>query len=196
MSENKSKLEFIPFNAINEFMRSDYRMNLLKDTMASLPNLSTQTQATINRLTKKHVKVPGFRNSTKAPATVKAVSMVKPFEQQPKFAAVILKGWVESHTELSKQVFDLLNGFEWKLLPLEVDRSKIPGFLTQWPEEDDYEKIYAAFNEANPDCDNGIDDVSLMVVWLSLRLPVEKVSKADIVNLPVDFEKKNQENES
>ena len=35
-----------------------------------------------------------------------------------------------------------------------------------------------------PESDFGIDDVSLMAVWLSVRLPVTKVSKADIENLP------------
>jgi len=60
----------------------------------------------------------------------------------------------------------------------------LPGFLTQWPEEDDYEKIYDDFIKNYPDSDYGIDDVSLMAVWLSLRLPVDKVGKDALNELP------------
>ena len=119
--EKKPKLEFIPFNAINEFMRTDYRMILLRNTMLALPELSPKTQASINKLTKKHVKVPGFRNSAKAPASVKAVSMVKPFEKQPKLVSAVISAWAESNSEMRQQVFRLLSGFGWKLLPVEQD---------------------------------------------------------------------------
>ena len=183
-SENSSKLEFIPFNAINEFMRSDYRMIFLRSTMLALPDLSPKTQASINKMIKRFVKVPGFRNSTKAPASVKAVSMVKPFENQSKLVATIISGWAEYNSELRQQVFDILSGLNWKLLPSDADRTRLPGFLTQWPEEDDYEKIYEDFIKVNPESPYGIDDVSLMAVWLSLRLPVNKVSKDMLNELP------------
>jgi hypothetical protein len=177
-------------------MRADYRMILLRNTLLALPDLSPKTQAAINKLTKKYVKVPGFRNSAKAPASVKAVSMVKPFENQPKLVAEVLAAWAEANPQLRQQIFDLLSKREWNLLPVEADRTRLPGFLTQWPEEDDYEIIYEGFNEAYPDSDYGIDDVSLMAVWLSLRLPVEKVSKTNIAELPYDFGSPSEEQES
>lgn len=196
MSEENSKMEFIPFNAINEFMRTDYRMILIRNTLIGLPELSSKTQASVNKLTKKHVKVPGFRNSVKAPASVKAVAMVKPFENQPKLVSAIISAWAELNYDLMQQLFDLLSSYGWKLLPLEADRTRLPGFLTQWPEEHDYEVIYDDFSESYPDSQFGIDDVSLMAVWLSLRLPVEKVSKENIVNLPVDNGSSSKEDES
>ena len=195
-TEEKSKMEFIPFHAINEFMRTDYRMILLRNTLIALPNLSPKTQASINNLTKKHVKVAGFRNSTKAPATVKAVSMVKPFEKQSKLVAAIISGWSEANSVLRQQIFDLLSGYGWKLLPLETDRTRLPGFLTQWPEEEDYEVIYKGFTDAFPESEYGIDDVSLMAVWLSLRLPVEKVSKEALVDFPFTQEENTEESEN
>jgi hypothetical protein len=183
-NEEKSKMEFIPFHAINEFMRADYRMTILRSTLLALPELPSKTQASINKLTKKFVKVPGFRNSAKAPASVKAVSMVKAFEKQPKLVSEIIAAWAEANPELGQQIFELLKSYNWQILPLEADRTRLPGFLTQWPEDEDYEKIYDDFTEAYPDSKYGIDDVSLMAVWLSLRLPVEKVSKAEMVDLP------------
>ena len=200
MNENNtnlnSKIEFLPFNAINEFMRTDYRMILLRSTMLALPNMSQKTQSTINKLTKKHVKVPGFRNSNKAPASVKAVSMIKPFEKEPKLVAAVIAGWTEANQDLSQQVFEILSNLNWKLLPMEADRTHLPGFLTQWPEEDDYEKIYDDFAKIYPESDYGIDDVSLMAVWLSLRLPVNKVSKDTLIELPLIPDNNVTESES
>lgn len=195
-TEEKSKMEFIPFHAINEFMRIDYRMIFLRNTLLALPDLDPKTQAHLNKLTKKHVNVPGFRNSAKAPASVKAVSMVKAFEKQPKLAAAVLAAWAEANAELRQQIFEILTGLDWKLLPPEANRTRLPGFLTEWPEEDDYEKIYDLFTEAYPDSEYGIDDVSLMAVWLALRLPVDKVSKTEIRDLPFMDETPPEEEES
>jgi hypothetical protein len=190
--ENNSKMAFIPFNAINEFMRADYRIILLRSVLNALPALSNETQKSVNRLTKKHVKVPGFRNSAKAPASVKAVSMVKPFEKEPKLVATILSAWAETNADLKEQIYEILADSGWKLLPIHANRSRLPGFLTQWPAEDDYEVLYGKYEDKYPDSNYGIDDVSLMAVWLSVRLPVEKVSKNEIHNLPFDFEQANE----
>jgi hypothetical protein len=177
---NDKKVAFIPFHAINQFMRNDFRINIIRSTLLSMSQLDREFTAPIDRLTRKHVKVAGFRNSAKAPATVKAVAMVKPFEKHPNLVAAILNAWTASNAELRQQVFDLLTGRLWKLLPVETDRTKLPGFLTRWPDEDDFEVLYEAFTSAHPDADASIDEVSLMVVWLSGRLPVDKISKEEM----------------
>lgn len=194
-NEDKPKMEFIPFHAINEFMRSEYRMSVLRSTLTALPDLDSKTQSNINKLTKKYVKVPGFRNSAKAPATVKAVGMIKPFEKEPKLVAGIISAWAEVNAELCQQIFDILTGFGWKLLPLEANRTRLPGFITQWPEEEDYEVIYDAYTTNHPEGEHGIDDVGLMTVWVSLRLPVTKVSKENIANLPFNIDNLPEEEE-
>ena len=193
MSEEKPKMQFIPFHAINEFMRSDFRVIVLRSTMQALPELPSKTQASLNKLTKKYVKVPGFRNSAKAPASVKAVSMVKPFEKEPKLVAEILSAWSEAHIELRQQIFEILTDFEWKLLPVEASRTRLPGFLMDWPEEEDYELIYQVYMEKHPESEYSIDEVSLMAVWLAMRLPVEKAAKADLSNLPFDLNQPPEE---
>ncbi len=187
------KLQFIPFHAINEFMRADFRLSMLRETLQSLKDLPDKTQRTLNKLTKKYVKVPGFRNSAKAPATLKAVNMVKPFEKEPKLVAAVLTAWSEAHPDLRAGVFEVLSGFGWQLLPIEANRARMPGFLTQWPEEDDYEAIYDAYTQAHPDADHSMDEVSLMAVWLSLRLPVDKVSKDELAELPLPDEGEEDE---
>jgi len=176
----KKQAEYIPIHAINEFMRNDYRLTVIRTALSALSGLERGLSVPIDRLTKKLVRVPGFRNSVKAPVSVKAVAMVKPFEKSPKLVAAILAAWAESKAELRQQVYNLLTGREWKILPVEADRTKLPGFLTRWPEEDSFEVLYTAYTEANPDYDASIDDVSLMVTWLAGRLPIEKISKDEL----------------
>jgi hypothetical protein len=177
---DKSQIEFIPYHAINEFMRNDFRLNVIKTALLALPKLDKKFGIAIDRLTRKHVKVSGFRNSVKAPATVKAVAMARAFEKQPKLVRAILATWSEAKTELRQEIFDLLVGREWKLLPIAADRTKIPGFLAQWPDEDDYEVLYTAYIAAYPDSEASIDEASLMTVWLAGRLPIEKVAMAEL----------------
>ena len=177
---DKTEVEFIPYHAINEFMRNDFRLNVIKSSLLALPKLDKKYGITIDRLTRKYIKVSGFRNSVKAPATVKSVAMVKAFEKEPKLVSAILSAWAESKSELRQQLYELLTGREWLLLPIEMDRTRLPGFLTTWPEEDDYDVLYGAFTEAYLETNASIDEVSLMVVWLAGRLPIEKVSKTEI----------------
>lgn len=187
--------EYLPFHAINEFMRPDFRLIVVRDTLNALPSLSEEHNNRINRLTNKLVKVPGFRNSDKAPALMKVVPMAKSFEKSPELVAAILAAWAELNTELRIQVFTVLKDRGWKtfptdqpisfemlspellkqwpILPPEIDRTKLPGFYTHWPKGEDYEKLYSHFTKTYPDVHVSIDKVSLMVVWLTLRLPYQ-----------------------
>jgi len=52
-----------------------------------------------------------------------------------------------------------------------MDRKRVPGFLPRWPKGEDFEALYATYKELFPTSEGSIDQVSLMTVWLSLRLP-------------------------
>ena len=129
-------------------------------------------------MVKKLVQVPGFRNSSLAPAAIKAKSAVSAFEKSPAFTGLVLAAWLELHTELGEKMYALLAARGWRVFPLEADRTKMPGFMVQWPQEDDFDTIYAAFRETNPDMEVSDDDLGLMAVWISGRLPYENVEKA------------------
>jgi hypothetical protein len=178
--KEKSEVEFIPFHAINEFMRNDFRIAVIRASLLAMNTLDRKFSTPIDQLTRKYVTVAGFRNSVKAPTMIKAVAMVKAFENQPKLVAAIINAWAESKAALRTQIYDLLLDRNWKLLPIEADRTRLPGFLTRWPAEDDYDVLYDAFTTKYPDNDASIDEMSLMVVWLAGRLPIDKVSKNDI----------------
>lgn len=178
--DKDKEIQFFPFHALNEFMLDDYRLEVLRSTQAGLDQLSSATRSHLNRLVKQLVKVPGFRNSALAPAAIKAKNAVSAFEKSPAFTAVTLAAWSELHPELAEKMHELLSKRNWKVLPVGADRSKLPGFMIQWPKEDDFDTIYAAFREAYPDVEASDNDLGLMAVWISGRLPYEMVEKESL----------------
>ncbi len=191
MSENT--IEFMPLHGINEFMRPDFRLSVIRKTLGALSQLPDNLSGPINHLTRKFVKVPGFRNSEKAPTMVKVLPMANAFEKSPELVGAILSAWAEVQNELRNQVYNVLKERnwpffpaeihnlqelpslkterDWGVLPLEADRTKLPGFLVYWPKGEDFESLYDTFAKLYPEANSSLDEVSLMSVWLSMRLP-------------------------
>jgi hypothetical protein len=189
------KTEFLPFHAINEYMRPDFRLKVIRETLLAQTSLEEHLSVELNQQIRKRVSVPGFRNSDKAPALVKVLPTSKAFEKNPDLVAVLLSCWVETQLELRVQVYTLLktrnwllfpepDGIEnatlnldtikeWPVFPIHMNRTKLPGFFTRWPKGEDFEALYKNFTELFPDSEASIDKVSLMVVWLSMRLPFQ-----------------------
>lgn len=172
---NDTKARFLPFNAVNEFLLSDYRLKLIQNVLTGMDNLSEERRAEINRLVKRLVKVPGFRNSALAPIPVKGRAAVSAFERSPEFAANILSAWAELKPDLARKVHGLLTGRGWELLPLDADRTRLPGFLTRWPQAETFEVLNEAYQQAYPQDGEHEYDINLMIAWLWGRLPVELV---------------------
>jgi len=148
-------------------------MRVVRFTLNALPGLPEEYRARVDRLTRKTVQVPGFRNSAKAPVAVRVKPTADAFEKSPQLVAAMLSAWAEAHPALRQQIYDLLVSRGWDILPVEADRTKLPGFITKWPKDEDFEKIISAFKEKYPDETVEDDDISLMVVWLSARLPYQ-----------------------
>jgi hypothetical protein len=187
------KSEFLPFHAINEFMRPDFRLSVVRETLLSLADIPEAFSDALNHQIKKTVTIPGFRNSDKAPALIKVLPTSKAFEKNSDLVAALLSCWAEQHSSLRDQVYQLLivqnwnmlnqsDGIsldnlsielikEWPVLPINVDRAKLPGFYTHWPKGQDFETIYQKYCELYPESVTSIDKVSLMAVWLTMRLP-------------------------
>ena len=172
------KVQFYPFHAINDFMLSDYRHEVLQQVLSDTGKLSSGQRCAIKNDIKHLVKVPGFRDSSGAPLPLKIRGAESTFERNAGFAAKILQGWSEIHADLRQQVYDLLKNRNWEILPADADRTKLPGFLGNWPKDDTYEVLNKAFSEIYPDSQASENDVRLMVVWLSGRLPVNMNDQA------------------
>lgn len=176
MTDDK-QIKFLPFHALNEFMNDDYRLSVVQGTLNGLASLPHDLRKPIDQFTNVFVKVPGFRNPVKAPVYLKIKPFVEAFQKQPKLVAATLAAWAQLHTELRNQVFELLQARQWELLPVDADRTKIPGFLVVWPKDETFETIYHAFKETFSDSSATNDDVSLMTVWLGGRLPFPSEQK-------------------
>lgn len=164
---------YLPFHALNEFMNDEYRLEVIRNTLQSLNALSSTHQSTLQRLTKKLVSIPGFRNSQKAPLMLKVREMVPIFKKNPDLVAAIVSAWASLHTQLSQDVYQLLTEREWEILPVDADRTRLPGFHTVWPQGEDFVSLTSAYREKYPQAEAEDNDISLMVVWLSNRLPYE-----------------------
>lgn len=193
-----SALKFLPFHTLNEFMRDDFRLTVVRTVLTALPNLPARLKDSLNRWTRQVVKVPGFRNSEKAPAAIKVLPLISAFQKSPDLVAVVIASWAEAKSELRQQVYDVLVGRGWPvfpadladfkmpsseedfhLLPLDADRTRMPGFLPTWLPDQDFEAIYTTYAERFPDGSGSLDEVSLMTVWLSLRLPFQVRGESD-----------------
>ena len=172
MSDNSA--EFLPFNAINEFMRPDFRTRVLQEVFENLPSLPNSDQNSFNKLIRKFLVVPGFRNSTAAPVFLKLKSAGKPFEKNASFTAEVIHHWSQIHVDLREHTYKLLSDLGWTILPVEADRTKLPGFLTVWPKGQDFSTLNTAYREKYPQDNISEDDISLMAVWLSGRLPIHE----------------------
>ena len=177
MSEKRA--QFIPFNAVNEFLVPEYRLKIIQQAFAEFNKLPETRQAAINRLVKKMVQVSGFRNSTLAPAPVKARAAVSTFEKSADFSAQIMGAWHDLHPELAQKIYDFLKSRGWELLPLDADRSKLPGFLTRWSKEETFEVLDDAYAAMYPGNETHEYDINMMIAWLSGRLPVEMVENLE-----------------
>ncbi len=164
---------FLPFNAINEFMTDEFRLQVVRSVLNRQADLPESHQSALNRLAKKTVQIPGFRNGAKAPAALKVKPFTQAFEKNPDLVAEVLSAWSELNPDLRVQVYDFLLSLSWEVLPSEADRTKLPGFLPQWPSNQDFDQINQVFREKYPASTFGSNDISLMVVWISGRLPVE-----------------------
>ena len=211
------KTEFLPFHAINEFMRPDFRLNVIRETLTAQATLDEPCVTELNQQIKKRVTVPGFRNSDKAPALIKILPTSKAFEKYPDLVVAILSCWAETQSELRDQVYTLLKTRNWSMLlenegidaaslsidaikewpifPIKMNRARLPGFFTHWPKGEDFEILYKTFTELFPDSNASIDKVSLMVVWLSMRLPYQVDEDAEISDeekIPDESSKESQ----
>ena len=172
MSEDK-KVQFVPFHTINQFMLPEYRQEILLKVLSHLDELPADRKSNILGQVKRYVKLHGFRNSTLAPLLVKVKGAGGAFDKHPDFVAQILMAWSELHLELRQQIYDLLVERKWELLPVDTDRTKLPGFLVRWPKQESYDVLDAAFAAKYPELKAHEYDVRLMIVWLSGRLPYD-----------------------
>jgi hypothetical protein len=183
------KEKFLPFIAINEFMRDDYRIVVISEVLNHIDKIPGDQRNVINQAIAKYVKVPGFRNSKLAPAGLKARSSTDLFTMSNDYVGAIIEGWYRLHLELASAMFEVLTEKKWdNLQTIELDRSKLPGFQIHWPKEDNFEVLIDAVRAKKALESESDDDISLAAVWTGLRLPYDLF----VENLEGDSEAKTK----
>ncbi len=173
MSEEKKQQQYIPFRAVNEFMRDDYRLTILHEVLSSLDRCTGIQRQLLLRLFSKGVQISGFRNSSTAPLPILVKNSASLFERSNEFSATVMECWSNLHSELKNAMSHLLSEKGWNPHPVAVDRSMLPGFQTNWPKTDSFEKLIKEIREAHPELTDSDDDISLMAVWVGNRLPYD-----------------------
>jgi len=169
--EKKIEKEYLPFHAVNEFMRDDYRLTILQEVLMDQGRNSTELHQRIGRMISKGVQIPGFRNSNLAPVRMKVKNSTTLFERSPEFAAAVMEAWSNLHADLKAKMADLLTSRNWVIPPVDEDHSHLPGFQLDWPKADTFEALIEALKTLSPDLQESDDNISLMAVWVGNRLP-------------------------
>lgn len=186
MIKKDKQLAFLPFHAVNQYMLAEYKRDVVQ-TALSASDLPRPVRANLDKWLNKVVKVPGFRKGAKAPARIQIKPTLDAFEKNPDLVSAVLSAWGETRADLREQMYEILKTREWEeLLPANANRTKLPGFFPSWPEEEDYDAIIAAYREAHPDADASDYDISLMAVWVSMRLPFENMNRLEEDNASVE----------
>lgn len=170
MSDEK-KIQVLPFHAVNEFMREDYRLVVLHEVFSALDQCTPMQKQLILKMFSKNVNVPGFRNSGQAPLSIKIKNSPSLFERSHDFSATIMESWCNLHPQLKSAMHSLLTERGWTLQPLESDRSLLPGFQIDWPKTDNFESLINTLQKAQPELNESDDNISLMAVWVGNKLP-------------------------
>jgi len=112
-----------------------------------------------------------FRNPLAAPLALQVRAMESPFEKESRFVKAILSSWADINSDLQAKVQAVLPelGFEPNdQAPLYPDPEN--AFAVGWPEDLSFEKL-ADLVKQKTETDASSNEISLMTVWLTGRLP-------------------------
>jgi hypothetical protein len=170
---NNQPVSFLPFHAINEFMRPDYRDEIIRTVLTGLPIFTVSIRINLERAINTYVHIPGFRKSIKAPQEIIQIHLEESFKKTATITALVISAWTDIHPGLRDKVFQLLSSLHWELLPQSADRTILPGFYTTWPKGQEFDYLFESYKNQFPGDETSKDDICLMIVWLACRLPYE-----------------------
>lgn len=169
--KRSEKKAYLPFHAVNEFMRDDFRLVIIQDVLSHLDHCKVESRSKLIKLINKSIHVPGFRNSSQAPLGIKVKNSQGVFTKSTEFAAAVMECWSQIHIELRKKIYDLLIDTGWKIPGESENRAELPGFQLDWPEEQNFDFFIQAIRQNYSEIQESDDEISLMVVWVGNRLP-------------------------
>jgi len=161
----------LPLISLNVFLLPDFRREILTTVLNQKDNLSPEIKQEFRQAIKEFVKISGFRNPLAAPQALQVRAMESPFEKESRFVKAILSSWADINSDLQAKVQAVLHelGFEPNVqAPLYPDPEN--AFAVGWPEDLSFEKL-ADLVKQKTETDASSNEISLMTVWLTGRLP-------------------------
>ena len=161
----------LPLISLNVFLLPDFRREILTTVLDQKDDLSPEIKQEFRQAIKEFVKISGFRNPLAAPQALQVRAMESPFEKESRFVKAILSSWADINSDLQAKVQAVLPelGFEPNdQAPLYPDPEN--AFAVGWPEDLSFEKL-ADLVKQKTETDASSNEISLMTVWLTGRLP-------------------------
>lgn len=168
-----TEIEYLPFKAINVFIEDEYLRKTLESILKNINTLPKEDQISFGNSFREYVNILGFRNPLRAPLTLQVNAYIKAFEDKDEVVLFTLSAWTKINSDFANIVKSWLESEKWDHLSLERNFNENEGFLNKWPDELSFEKIIKDFEKDHPDLDFDQDDLILMVLWISGRLPEE-----------------------
>jgi len=168
-----STIETVPFKAINVYVNQDYLESILTAVLTDYKKLSKDQQIEFTRFLRKYVTILGFRDPARAPLSLQVNALAKAFEEKDEVVPYVLSIWAKTHEALAADVKAWLEEKKFENLATEREYAEGAGFTPDFPEKLSFDKLEKDFAKANPDAKYERDDLILMVLWISGRLPKE-----------------------
>jgi hypothetical protein len=169
-----SEHDYLPYKAINVLIEREYLEKVLGMILKNKDKLPKEELIILNNLFKQYVNVLGFRNPVRAPLPLQIKAYASAFEQKDEVIPSSLSAWAKINLDFAEQVKSWLETEGWNDLALERRYTEGEGFINDWPEKFSFDQLEKKFKKANPSTDYNRDDLILMVIWISGRLPKEQ----------------------
>ena len=166
-------IEYLPYKAVNVFINREYLEQLLETVLKGYNKLPKEKQIAFVKQFRQHVNVLGFRNAIRAPLSLQINAYVSAFEEKNDVVPFTISTWAELNPNLASEVKNWLGEEGWKVLDMDRAFVETEGFLTDWPEKLTFDKLVKNFMKAKPNVKHNREDLILMVLWISGKLPPE-----------------------
>lgn len=165
--------DYLSYKAINVFIERDYLEKILESILTGKDKLSKEEQIAFNNQFRKYVNILGFRNPSRAPLSLQVNAYASAFEEKEEIIPFTLSIWTKLNKNIAEVVYQWLEDEGWENLSLERTYQEDGGFIDDWPEKCTFDDVVEKFSDAKPDLSISRDDLILLVLWISGRLPKE-----------------------
>jgi hypothetical protein len=166
-----NEVEHLSFKTINVFVERGFLEETLKLILTNLKILSKEDQIEFSQIFKKYVTVLGFRNPKQAPLPLQVKAYATAFEEKEEVIPFTLSTWTKIKGDLANAVVKWLKSENWDDLTLVRNFDEDQGFKNDWPDDLSLDTVIKDFQKDHADMEVSKDDLALMILWVSGRLP-------------------------